>query len=94
MDTRPRTRPDDDTAREALRRQFAALRRLSARERLALMADLTGLVRAMTREGLRRLHPNATEPELDVLFADRVLGRELAEKVREHRRNRSKPAAQ
>ena len=88
MATRPEGIPADDTSREALRRRFAALRRLSPRERLALMDDLTGLARALTREGLRRRHPEATPAEIEEMFADQVLGRETAARVREHRRGR------
>ena len=79
---------EGDTSREALRVQFAALRRLSPSRRLALMDDLTNLVRSMSREGLRRRLPGITEDELDMRFAELVLGRDLAAKVLEHRRAR------
>jgi hypothetical protein len=82
----------NDTSREALRIQYAALRRLSPAKRLALVDDLTRLARTMCREGLRRRHPGVTEAELDALFAELVLGPELAAKVLEHRRARSQPA--
>ena len=77
-----------DTSREALRVQFAALRRLTPSRRLALMDDLTRLARSMAREGLRRRHPGLTETELDALFFELVLGPDLAAKVLEHRRAR------
>lgn len=93
MDARPDAAPDGDTSRDALRAQFAALRRLTARERLAMMDDLTGLVRAMTREGLRRRHPGMSEPELDAEFARVVLGEELAARVLAHRRQRKGPSS-
>ena len=79
---------EGDTSREALRVQFAALRRLSPSKRLALMDDLTRLARSMSRDGLRRRHPGISEAELDERFAELVLGRDLASKVREHRRAR------
>ncbi len=79
-----------DTSREALRAQYAALRRLSPRERLALMDDLTGLARSMSREGVRRRHPGVSESGLDDLFAELVLGRELAARVRQRRRERER----
>lgn len=75
-----------DTSRDALRVQFAALRRLSSAQRLALMDDLTRLAQSMTREGLRRRHPGVSEAELDGLYAELVLGRELAARVLQHRR--------
>ena len=79
---------DGDTSRDALRAQFAALRRIPPSRRLALMDDLTSLVRSMSREGLRRRHPGITEAELDMRFAELVLGSDLAAKVLEHRRAR------
>jgi len=80
-----------DTSREALRARFAALRRMTIPQRLACMDDLTRLARLMAREGLRRRHPGLAEAELDALFSELVLGRELAAKVRESRRTRSAP---
>lgn len=79
---------DGDTCRDALRAQFDALRRITPAQRLALMDDLTRLVRSMAREGLRRRHPELAEAELDALFAELVLGPDLATKVLEHRRAR------
>lgn len=79
---------EGDTSREALRVQFAALRRLTVAQRLAAMDDLTRLARSMSREGLKRRHPRATDAEIDARFAELVLGRELAAKVRDHRRAR------
>ncbi len=78
---------DGDTSRDALRARYAALRRLSPRARLALMDDLTGFVRSLTREGIRLRHPGASEEELDRLFAEQVLGKDLADRVRAHRRS-------
>ena len=79
---------DGDTSREALCAQFAALRRTTAAQRLALMDDLTRLAQSMTREGLRRCHPTLTAAELDVRFFELVLGPRLAAEVLEHRRAR------
>ncbi len=84
---------EGDTSREALRAQFAALRRLTPSQRLALMDDLTRLARSMSREGLRRRHPGLAEAELDALFSELVLGPDLAAKVLEHRRARFAPQA-
>lgn len=81
-------RAGDDTSREALRVQYAALRRIPASRRLALMDDLTRLARSMSREGLRRRHPGLTEAELEARFFELALGTELAARVLEHRRLR------
>ena len=77
-----------DTTREALRAQFARLRRLSVQQRLALMDDLTQLARSMSREGIRRRHPGITEEDLDVRYFELVLGADLAARVLEHRKAR------
>lgn len=89
MDARPDSTLHGDTSRESLRAQIAALRRMSARERLAMMDDLTGFVRTLTREGLRRRHPGISGTELDARFSQLVLGEELAARVSAHRRARS-----
>lgn len=79
---------DGDTSRDALRVQYAGLRRIPPARRLALMDDLTRLARSMSREGLKRRHPGLSEPELEALFLELTLGAELAGKVLEHRRAR------
>lgn len=84
---------DGDTSRDALRAQYAALRRISPSRRLALMDDLTRLARSMSRGGLRRRHPELAEAELDALFFELVLGPNLAATVLEHRRARLAPPA-
>ncbi len=78
-----------DTSREALRVQFAALRLIAPAHRLALMDDLTRLAQTIAREGLKRRNPNASDVELDVLFSELVLGRQLAACVLKHRRSRT-----
>jgi hypothetical protein len=84
---------DGDTSREALRAQFAALRRTTAAQRLAFMDDLTRLVRSMAWEGLKRRHPTLSETELDTRFFELVLGPRLAAEALEHRRARlARPA--
>ena len=79
---------EGDTSREALRAQYAALRRRTVAERLACMDDLTRLARSMTQEGLRRRHPTLTEAELEVRFSELVLGSRLAAEALDHRRAR------
>jgi hypothetical protein len=75
-----------DTSSEALRVQYEALRRLSGRDRLAMVDELTRLAREMTWSGLRRRHPNLSEAEIEERFFELTLGRDLAKKVLEHRR--------
>ena len=68
--------------------QYAALRRLTVAQRLALMDDVTRLVQSMAREGLRRRHPEASQAELDRMYAELVLGSDLAARVRKANRAR------
>jgi len=82
----------NDTSRDALRVQFEAVRRLSVADRIRMADGLTQLARSMAREGIRRRHPQATEAEIDDRFAELVLGKELAARVREHARRRSESA--
>jgi len=77
-----------DTSREALRAQFAALRRISPARRLVLMDDITRLARSVSREGMRRRHPGGSEASLDALCFELALGKDLAARVLEHRRTR------
>jgi hypothetical protein len=86
--TKDGVRFDGDTSREALRAQFAALRRVTPARRLALMDDVTRLARSISREGVRRRHPGIAEAELDALCFEIVLGADLAARVLEHRRAR------
>jgi hypothetical protein len=77
-----------DTSRDALRAQYASLRRLTPPQRWALMDDLTQLVQSMTRAGLKRRHPELSDAELEAKYFEIVLGRDLAASVLEHRRSR------
>jgi hypothetical protein len=90
MDTArdPRVRRDapGDTSTSARRIQYEVLRRLSVAERLALMDGLTALVQSMCREGLCRRNPGASDEELERLYFELSLGKELAAKVLTHRR--------
>ncbi len=93
MNLRSRVESNPDTSREALRAQYAVLRCMTPSMRLAMMDDLTHLVQMMTREGLRRRHPSASPVELDQLFSELVLGKDLAARVLESRQARANAIA-
>ena len=82
----------DDTSLESRRIQIAALRRMSIPERIRMMDHLTALARSVTIEGIRRRHPGETDDEIQDRYSELVLGKELAAKVREHRRARKTAA--
>ncbi len=77
-----------DTDRDALQAQFAALRLLSPARRLQLMDDLTRAAREWTLAGIRRRNPGASDEDVERMFFELALGRDLAERVLEHRRSR------
>jgi hypothetical protein len=81
----------EDTSREALRVQYAALRRMTPAMRLAMMDDLTRLAQTMCRAGVKRRHPGMTEEQLEAKYFEIVLGADLAARVLEHRRARPTP---
>lgn len=81
------TRSFGDTSLEALRIQYAALRRLTVAQRLQLADELTRLARDMAWNGLRRRHPELSEAEIEERFFELSLGRDLAQRVLEHRRS-------
>jgi hypothetical protein len=68
----------DDRARDA---QVAAVRRLSAAERLRLAAEMSEDARRISIEGERRRHPELTEPEARRAVLGRLWGAELAARV-------------
>ena len=71
----------NDTSSEADRIRLQILRAMSPAKRLALALGWSQSVRDLSREGLRRQHPNGTEGEVNRLLADRLLGADLALKV-------------
>lgn len=59
-------------AREAMERQIAAYRRMSAEERLGIALRLHEMACEITREGIRRQHPQAPDGEIERLLHDRL----------------------
>lgn len=89
MNVHPESAFSGDTSREALRVQYAALRRMTIPERIAAMDDLTRTVRELAYEGLRRRHPTLDAAGIEELYFELVLGKDLAREVLAHRRARS-----
>ncbi|TWT88037.1 hypothetical protein [Neorhodopirellula pilleata] len=59
--------------REALALRLRILQSLTPEQKLMKSFELTELTRQTMRAGIRRDHPDATQPELDWLCADRLL---------------------
>lgn len=60
---------------------LALLRQTPVWRKLQLMDQLNAMTQTLALSGLRRQYPHAAEPHLRRLLADRMLGRELADKV-------------
>jgi len=73
-----------DTDPEAARVQLALFRRASPSRRLALALSLSRSVIGLSRGGLARNLPSATDQEIGLRFVELHYGRELAEELREH----------
>jgi hypothetical protein len=70
-----------DTTPEAWQVFLDSQRRMSPGEKLARVFEHSAFVRSLIMAGLRRRHPDATEPELFLHFARQTLGDELFVKV-------------
>ncbi|MBM4026860.1 MAG: hypothetical protein FJ280_15870 [Planctomycetes bacterium] len=70
-----------DTSPEARRVQYDLCRRMSLGQRLELAFDMCDTGRALAMAGLRMRHPEASEEQLQRLWARQHLGRELFERV-------------
>ncbi len=68
-----------DTDPETQRVQLELLRRAGPARRLELTLSLSRAVIAMSRRALRRLHPQASDEELGVLWVRQNYGDELAD---------------
>jgi hypothetical protein len=78
-----------DTDPESARVQLELIRRASPGRRLSLALSLSRTVLGLSRCGLARRMPGASEEEVGLRFVELHYGRELAEAVREdlaHRR--------
>jgi hypothetical protein len=70
---------DTDPQMEAL--QIELLRKASPARKMEMLAQLNASVRTLAMSGLRQRHPDASPELLRRLFADLLLGKELAARV-------------
>ncbi|MEI6045418.1 MAG: hypothetical protein WCS37_13805 [Chloroflexota bacterium] len=66
-----------DTSFDIEQKQMELLRQAGPERRANLMRNWTTSVRRMSRYGLRKLHPDLSEPELDLLFLKHLYNLEL-----------------
>jgi hypothetical protein len=71
-----------DTSPEAEAVQIALFRAASTQRRFALARSLSMTMGDLSRRGIRRSHPGASDREVGLLFISYHYGPELAERVR------------
>jgi hypothetical protein len=69
------TMPSRDTSTTALERQREAFRRMTPGERVAMAAEMSDEIRAVTEAGIRHRRPADTDAEVRAALAAIVLGR-------------------
>ena len=70
-----------DTTADIEQRQVDAWRRLSPVERLRLVSDTTRAVMDLSRAGIRRRHPQASERECFLRLAAILIGVDTARRI-------------
>jgi hypothetical protein len=74
----------DDTDPEAEKIHFELLRKAGPARRAQMAIGLSAQILTMARRGVQRDAPHASRDELNILFVERVYGRELAADLRRH----------
>ncbi len=77
--------PSPDTSTAALERQREAFRRMTPGQRVAMAAEMSDEIRAVTEAGIRHRHPAYGDDEVRAALAAIVLGREEAARRRARR---------
>jgi hypothetical protein len=77
--------PPLDTSPTSLERQLEAFRRMTPGQRVAMAAEMSDEIRAVTEAGIRHRHPQYTDDEVRAALAAIVLGREEAVRRRARR---------
>jgi hypothetical protein len=77
--------PQLDTSPIALSRQREAFRRMTPEQRLAIAAEMSDEIRAITAAGIRHRHPAWSDDEVRAELAAIVLGREQVRRLRARR---------
>jgi Rv0078B-related antitoxin len=75
-----------DTSPDARRVQRSIFARMSGSQRVELAFEMSEAARSLTEAGIRHRHPDWTDQQLSDALLERLLGAELAEKVRRSRR--------
>ena len=71
-----------DTSPEAERVQIELIRKAPPAKRFGLARSLSQSLIQASRQTIRRLHPELSQEELDLLFIELYYGKDLADRVR------------
>lgn len=74
-----------DTSATALERQRETFRRMTPEQRLAVAAEMSDEIRAVTESGIRQRHPDYSDDEIRTALVVILLGREEAIRGRARR---------
>ncbi len=77
-----------DTTADAMAVQLEGFRRMSPTERVNKMRKWSASLRQMAMNAIRRRHPEMGESDVRLKFIELTYGKELAESVRTHLRDR------
>jgi hypothetical protein len=74
-----------DTSTTALQRQRETFRRMTPEQRLAVAAEMSDEIQAVTESGIRHRHPDYSEDEVRAALVVILLGRDQATRGRARR---------
>jgi hypothetical protein len=72
----------EDTSPEVERVQIELIRKASPAKIFGLVKSMSQTMIQASRKNIRKLHPDATEEELKMIFVELYYGKELADLVR------------
>ncbi len=78
----------EDTSPEMERIQIELIRKASPAKIFGLLRSMSQTMIQASRENIRKLHPDASEEELALIFVELYYGKELAELVRTQMKKR------
>ncbi len=73
-----------DTSIDAEKVQVALLRNLSVAKRMALVRRLTSSTRRMAKAAIKECNPGKDEKELNLIFAEVLYGKKIADELKKH----------
>ena len=71
-----------DTHPEAERVQIEVLRKAGIARRMSITRSLSRSAIQLSRQGIRKANPNASEEEISLIFIEVTYGKDLADRVR------------